>query len=231
MAVEREGDNVVIEAGVAPSFVVGLNEALVRWKTMFAFRNTQMPSRFGAPLANGFHVVNTFDHDVQVKVRLTGPSDWKFTRQEFEFSLAPEESSDQAFEVVLPIGASHGAHPIQIEFDIEGESEFHFSMARTLEVGTGSMGLLANSHLDEEGFLVVEQRLNNLGDRPIQFRCHLSAPARRRIRRTVKVSARGEIVTTYRLAEGRELLGKKLSIRAEEIGGAHMLNVEFTVGE
>ena len=122
-------------------------------------------------------------------------------------------------------------HPVKVEFDIQGEEEFRFSIDRTLEVGAGSLGMTVTSRTDENGYLIVEQRLVNRGAAPIVFRCHLSAPSRRRLRRTITVAAQGEIVATYRLPRASELAGRRLSLRAEEIGGTHMLNQEFTASE
>jgi hypothetical protein len=80
------------------------------------------------------------------------------------------------------------------------------------------------SHLDDEGNLVVEQQLVNLTDRFVSFNCLLFAEGRRRQRRQVYNLGRGRTTNVFILPEGEALVGTTLWLRAEEIGGARVLN-------
>ena len=74
------------------------------------------------------------------------------------------------------------------------------------------------------GSLVVEQHMTNLSDRPLSFQCVLFAPGRRRETRQILNLGRERTTLTFVLPDGEQLVGKKLFLRAEEIGGSRVLN-------
>ena len=67
----------------------------------------------------------------------------------------------------------------------------------------------------------------NRGEGPVSFRCQLSAPQRRRQRTQVIGLKPGRDDKLYRLADGEELIGQTLWLRAQEIGGPRVLNYRF----
>lgn len=220
-----EGAEQAVAVGPTPVFITGLNEAAARWRTDFAFVQDTLASTYGTAMPNGFRVESSFRHDVNVKVRMTPPADWKFSQREFEFSLAPGEKIERPFDITLPLGASHGPQPVRLEFEIVGQQTIAFAMVRKLVLGTGDLVLEAKTSLDPRGQMLVEQRMANRGSTALRFRCHLAIPARRRLRKNVVVPPNGEIVTVYRVPNGQELVGKRMLIHAEEFGGANMLNL------
>ena len=76
--------------------------------------------------------------------------------------------------------------------------------------------------------LVVEQHLTNLSNRPLSFQCVLFAPDRRRETRQIIDLGRERTTLTFVLPDGEQLIGKKLWLRAEEIGGSRVLNYTLT---
>jgi len=98
-----------------------------------------------------------------------------------------------------------------------------FSVHRTLQLGLDGVQIERTSAL-KNGALVVEVHLTNLSDRPFSFQCVLFAPERRRQSRQVIDLGRERTTLKFVLPEGEELIGKKLWLRAEEIGGFRVLN-------
>ena len=86
-----------------------------------------------------------------------------------------------------------------------------------------------HTHLDAEKHLVVTQTLINQTDDFVSFDCLLFAPNRRRQRIQVYNLGRGRNTQNYYLPQGDELIGEKLWIRAEEVGGQRMLNYHIAV--
>jgi hypothetical protein len=56
------------------------------------------------------------------------------------------------------------------------------------------------------------------------FRATLFAPDRRRQQLQMYIPGPERTTATYRLSSGRELLGKDLRLRLEELGGSRVLN-------
>jgi hypothetical protein len=84
------------------------------------------------------------------------------------------------------------------------------------------------SRLDEQGNLVVEQHLINTTQQFVSFNCLLFAEGRRRQRRQVYQLGQGRSTNVFVLPDGEELIGTTLWLRAEEIGGARVLNHHAT---
>ena len=95
----------------------------------------------------------------------------------------------------------------------------------------GDIELELESHLDEHGDLVVDQHLTNKTDRLVSFNCLLFVPDRRRVRRQVFNLGRGRQTTRFLIPDGKELIGLTLGLRAEEIGGARVLNSHIVAEE
>ena len=70
--------------------------------------------------------------------------------------------------------------------------------------------------------------LINKTDQFVSFNSLLIAPDRKRQRRAVRNLGRGRTENSFVFPNGQELIGSKLWLRAEEIGGARVLNHHIT---
>lgn len=215
----REPGGQVLSLGPTPTFITGVHEAIGRWRMTLALSHDRLPDATGGPQPLSFTVKNGFGQPVGGKARLILPADWKAMPETFDIKLAADEELIQPFELILPTNAGSGRQTIRIDFELMTDREYTFSVYRFLEVGLNDVFLEAISHLNEAGDLEVEQRLVNRTDQPVTFRCYLSAPDRRRLRKQVLKLPTGEDVQNYRLRNGQSLVGRPLAIRAEEIGG------------
>lgn len=96
-------------------------------------------------------------------------------------------------------------------------------------MGLGDVDLAATARINDRGELEVRQTVVNRGKTPVSFRCGLYAPDRCRQSSLVVGLVHGPDVQVYRLPNGRELLGKTLWVRAEEVDGPRVLNCRLTV--
>ncbi len=227
LPVEETPQGQRLSAGPLPTFVTGVNRAVAAWRLDFRFSSEQLASSFGVPLANGFRLTNVLDHGAGVRVRIVPPAGWKVTPESLDLRLAAGETAEPALAFILPSRANSGPQTVRVDVAIQGDRPVEFSLFRTLEVGSPDLRLEAASYLNEEGELEVEQRLINRSAEIVNFRCYLSAPNRRRLRSQALGVAHGENVQTYRLADGKSLVGQPLSVRAEEIEGDRVLNYTF----
>jgi hypothetical protein len=219
----------VVRAGRVPSFLVGASEAVVRWQLGCTFAREQIPSIPDQPHANSLLLKNSFPDAVGVKAKLFAPDRWIVEPNELALRLPGGAESQQPFTVTLPPDVLVGRQEIRIEFEIQADRPHHFSIDRHIEVGMGDVGLSGVAQLNERGELEVRQTVVNRGKTPVSFRCQLFVPDRRREASQVIDLDRAADVKVYALANGRELLGKTLWLRAEEVGGDRVLNCRLEV--
>ncbi len=206
--------------GPLPTFITGLSEGVARWQSALTFENSQLSSIAGREQTLMLRMKNTFPQGVSGELTLFAPKTWGFDPRPTRFKIAAGEEIRLPLPVTLMADANSGPQPVRLEFDVAGH---HFSVHRTLQLGLDDVQVEMTSGL-KNGALIVEEHLTNLSDRPLSFQCVLFAPDRRRQTRQVINLGREPTTLKFVLPEGEELIGKKLWLRAEEIGGSRVLN-------
>lgn len=226
---EQDGPRQVINVGMLPTFLLGINEQVSRWRMAVEFEHARMPSVFGTAHRNGIYVKNFFPQGAGGDITLHTPKVWKTYPQKMTFKLAAGEEMTKPFDVELKFEASSGKHPVQIDFDIHVDRRYQFSVYTDLEVGLGDVFIDVTSKLLPDGTLMVEQRMNNNLEKMVDFKCLLYAPDRRRQVNQVFRLGQGQDIKRYYFADGKDLIGKTFWLRAEEVGGLRILNYRFVV--
>jgi hypothetical protein len=149
------------------------------------------------------------------------------TPRELAFKLPAGATTTIPFEIMLPLDASTGPQEVRLDFDLAADSPYKFSVYRTIEIGDHDVYAQVTTRLDDSGELVVEQTLVNQTDQPLSFKCSLFAPDRRRMFARVPELGRGTDSKTFRLPDGKSLLGKTLWLHAEQDSGERILNYRF----
>lgn len=222
----RAGEQ-VLETTPSPRFVIGVNPHIARWRMTAAFAAEHVPSVFGATHKNELRLQNTFPQGVGGTVELTAPDGWQISPSKIDFKLAAEETIARPFEVALPFDATSGTASIRADFVVEADRQYRFSVYRSLTVGDGQLQLETTTRLEDDGSLVVEQRMTNHGGPLVDFKCKLFAPGRRPQRTQVFRLGEHPDVKIYRYPDGAELLGAEFWLRAQEVDGARVLNQRF----
>ncbi|QDT71985.1 COG1470 family protein [Lacipirellula limnantheis] len=226
---DASGDGQLVKVDRLPRFVLGLNPYVARWRMETRFAAKHVPSIFGAAHNNKLQLHNSFPQGVSGMVEIVGPEGWQITPARSDFKLAAGESFAKPIQVTLPFDATGGTSPVRIDFVVDGERQYRFSVYRNLIVGDGQLELDTYTRLEEDGTLVVEQRMVNFNSDPLDFKCQLYAPGRRRQRAQVTRLGPSPDVKVYRYPNGAELIGAEFWLRAQEIDGGRVLNHRFTV--
>jgi hypothetical protein len=234
-----EGNAHVIPVGPLPSFVLGLHEAITRWRMALSFDNPQLPSVYGKNHPNSIRIHNFFPQGVGGTFSIVVPQEegsdavndgsietaesadasgqWTIDPQRATFKIARNEDFSFPFEIRLK-NAMYGKHPIRVDFEVEADEHYVFSAYRELEVGTGDLTIHVNTFLDKDGSLVVHQVMTNLSDNRADFKCYLyggKRPQRMQVYRLGKEDDH----KFYRYPNGTELLDNQMLLEIEEIGG------------
>ena len=223
---ETEGGQGV-EVGPLPSLVVGIDRRVAQWAIGLSLAGNRIPGEPDPRHSTELAWSNPVNEDVEGTIRLIAPEGWKVDPQEIAFRMAGGESLRRTLDVAIPIRTPSGRHLLRADFEVRADRPMRFSVYRPIHVGPDGLRIDVETQLNPRGELEVQQRLVNETDRPVRFGCQLLAPDRRRL--TVQVACpAGELdVQTYRLADGKELLGKALWVLAQETGGARVLTYRF----
>ena len=217
----------ILEVGPLPLFVTGVNEAIARWRMDFALERDRIPSIFGVRHKNSFKLKNDFRHGVSGTADLVAPDVWTVHPRQTRFRLSPGETFQQPFEITLPYDARSGRQDVHIDFEIRADRAYRFSVYRHIDVGLRDVYVEIATRLNARGELEVDQRFVNETSDGVSFTCELFVPDRQRQKTQITGLGQGRDLKTYRLPDGKQLLGKTLWLRAEELGGSRVLNYRF----
>ena len=146
---------------------------------------SQLASVSGIEQVGRLQFRNTFPRNVSGSVTLRVPAMWEVRERKFSFRLSDKESRDEPLEVVLQADACTGPQRVQIDFEVEADRRYKFSIYRDVQVGSGDLVAELDSWLDDDGQLIVEQDLTNNSAYPLNLNCYLYAPGRRRARQQI----------------------------------------------
>ena len=221
----------VIPVGPTPVFITGASGPVMRMRMSFAFTTEQLPSVFGRVHHNAFRFENYFPLSTSGSVELFTPDVWRVAPRRTQFEMRGGQSVRKPVEILLPYEASSGRQEVRIDFDVNSDKNYKFSVYRHIDIGLGDVVVEADIRFNERGDLEVQQHLINHTDEELSFKCQLFVPGRRRLPSQVLDLGRGRDVRIYRLRNGSELVGKSLLLKVEEVDGQRILNYRITVPE
>ncbi|HEX5103620.1 MAG TPA: hypothetical protein VFV87_07415, partial [Pirellulaceae bacterium] len=217
-----------IAVGPLPTFLIGQSEGVARWQATVDFESLQVASVFNVEQSINLKIRNPFNQGISGEVKLQAPASWGVDPRPTRFKIAVGDELRLALPVTLLADANSGPQPVRLDFEITADRNYRFSVYRTLQLGLDDVQIELRTKLRNDGALIVEQQLNNLSERPVSFQCLLFPQGRRREIRQVINAQPGQTATTYILPRGEELIGQRLLLRAEEIGGPRVLNYTLT---
>jgi hypothetical protein len=247
---KQQGRAQVLEITPIPTFVLGLNEAITRWRMNVSFESTSVPSIFSKPHHNSLTFKNFFPQGVGGSVKIVVEQDqgtgsanqkdavtagfgldrWTIEPPQSAFQLAAGADFKFPFDIKLK-NALYGRQPIRIDFTVEADERIEFSVYGELEVGTADLTLVVRSHLDKDGTLIVEQLMRNRTGQLADFKCHLRSKGHQPQRMQVYRLGRELDRKVYRIPDGRDLVGKELLLEIEELNGQRTLNYRFIASD
>ena len=220
---QRDFDRQIIPVGPMPTIVRGVNTAIARWRMSFRFPNEQLDSIFGREQTVHYEFKNRFDQGLGGSISVETP--WEDTENsQHHFKVARNNVAKHSFQVTLKSNATSGPQPLRVNFEVTADRKYMFSVYRDLVVGSKDIKVDLITSLNEDGDLVVEQHMTNLTNQFVSFTCTVFVNGRKRIRKRVIGLARGRITLPFVFQNGEELIGERISLRAEEINGARVLN-------
>ncbi len=250
VAVPKQGHDQEIIVDETPSFVLGLHEAIARWRMNLHFETQYVPSIFSRPHHNSLSFKNFFPQGVGGTVKIVVLQDedltegaerkdaaatlaqdrWIIEPPHANFQLAAGAETKFPFDIKLKT-ALYGKQPVRIDFVVDADERIEFSVYDEMEVGTKELKLEVRSRIDKDGSLVVEQRMTNRTDNLADFKCHLRLPGEKPQRTQVYRLGHDVDRKIYRFPNGQKLMGKEMLLEIEELNGPRQLKYKFVAGE
>jgi hypothetical protein len=210
-----------------PAFLTDLDGPITQWQLDAGFSPDRLPSTPLAIMPVSLELRNSFPQSISGQVTVHGPKNWRIEPLSAEFRLDPRGQWIHRLDVALPNDILGGRQMVRLDFDIQADRHYRFTMYRPLTVTLGDVFFEGRAALNDRGELEVCQTMINSGKRAAAFRCNLFAPDRQRQSNVIVVQPLGKSDIIYRLADGEQLLGKSIWLRAEEIDGSHVLNLRI----
>lgn len=221
-----------IPVGQSPVFVTGASAPLLRWQMTAGFEQQRLRSQHGAQ-QQAVVGQNSFAQGVSGTVTLKAPEGWEVEPSQWPLRLAAGESFRLPVMVTLPADASLGSHDLGIEFEIQADRPYRFTVPRELVVGLGDVDVEVIENVLPDGRLEVVQTITNRTSptEVLNLRCDLFVPGTQRQRQYVVKLGTGRDTKRYLLGAADDLAGKELWLRAEQENGRRVLNYRWKVGK
>ena len=227
---QRRAHRQVFQVGPLPTFISGISPEMAMWRMNFELLDAKLEGLYGRPQYPRFRLKNPFRQGAGGTMQINVPKSWGMTPRPLRINMAGSEERVDRMEIMLRSNASSGEERVRIDFKVTADRDYQFSAWRRMEVGLGDVVMEFKTEIDEDGNLIVEQRMINKTDTSVNFKCFLFPPNRRRLRQNVLNLSRGTNLKVYSLPDAEDLVGQTLWVRAEEIHGSRVLNYRFTVG-
>jgi hypothetical protein len=214
-----------------------------------SFDKYQVPSIFKTPHSNSIRFQNFFPQGAGGSLKIVVMHDrgsgesfgreangvegsgfthdrWTIEPPQANFQLAAGQAMEFPFQIRLK-NALFGKQPLRVDFKVEAEEQFEFSVYREMEVGTEDLTLEVNTHLEKDGTLIIEQLMTNRAERLTDLKCYLYAKGRRPERMQVYRLGPSADRKVYRFSDGEDLVGHEMLLEIEEVNGPRVLRYRF----
>ncbi len=215
--------------GPWPTFIVGVDPLLARWRMNVNVSPTRIDSMLGRRQEFEVILKNPSASTASGQVRALTPEAWNVDPRPVSFNVEPHGETRVPISIVLRNDATTGPAMVQFDFAIESERSLRFNLLRQMEIGPEDLEIELTSSLDEAGNLVVRQEIINSGKRDFNLMCSLFASERQLQRARLRIGAGERLLKQYIWDNGKALVGTAVLLRVEEVGTDRIMNYRLNI--
>lgn len=218
-----------VQLDQTPIFLIDVDPVVVSTRMTARLVEDRIDSLLGRRQSVGLTVWNPTKKPLSGTATLVPPNDWLVESPPQAFDLAPGETRDLLYDIVLRNSARIGDVPLLFQFVMRNEPPLRFSIERKITVGPNGLEIeLTTKQVGQS--LVVQLQLRNRSGKEQQYDCLLFPPDGRQYQRRQIGVAVGETVRRdFVWEDGESLIGKTMLLRAVEQGGGRILNQSINV--
>ena len=220
----------IVELGPTPIVLRGCSSPIARWLLSIRFEKGKLRSEYGGH-EEALLGMNTFPQGLTGNVTLHMPHDWEVEPRTWPLQVGAGEKFRLPTLLTFPPDASLGQLRPTVDFEIQADRPYRFTMHLPYELGMGDLVLRVTGKRLPDGRLEVEQQIINNTTDVLNFNCSLFIPGQIRQKQVVTKLGRGEDKRFYYVPDFESLRGKQLWLRAEQIDGRRVLNYRLNVKE
>jgi NPCBM-associated, NEW3 domain of alpha-galactosidase len=224
----RVGDDVRVDVGPMPFFIVGVDSLSAQLRSSLAFDRPLLESSFQSH-ERKISFVNPSSSTLTGSLRLRPPSGWTFTPATFQFALAPGEKFDRPVTIDFPYNSFAGPKTILAEITTDGDPPTDIKVPLTLTLGLSDVGMRSLALRDGKD-LIVQQMITNYGDAPIDYTAYAVYPGATRQERLIGgLPAGRSTIKLYRFKDVKFVPGAVVRCGIRQLEGMRVLNDEVEI--
>lgn len=210
-----------------PTFITNIDRTVALWALSVTLDRQRIDSLLGRVQELKVEFNNPEGQSQSGAMLIQAPESWNVDRYPQPFNVDSLSVRTLPLSVALGNDATVGRNEVTIRFRLDGERPREFEVIRFVDVGPEDVRVVVATRLLPDGRLVVRQEITNESETVQQFDCYVYAPNRLRQRETTRVAPQATEIREFYWPAGKELLGKMMQLRAEQITGARTLNFRF----
>jgi hypothetical protein len=222
----RASGTTELTIGSMPVLLVDIDAQLALLRASVAIDRPLIESSFQAH-SRRLKFTNPFATAISGTVRLRAPSGWTLNPPTHTFNLNPGETYDRELTIEFPYNSYAGPKTIDAEFALQADRPANFTVPLTLQLGLSDVGMQTMAIRDGND-IVVQQMLQNYGDRPIDYTAFAIFPGQARQERLVtNLGAGRSTIKRYRFTDVGKSVGARVRVGVKELNGSRILNDEI----
>ena len=219
-----------IEIGPVPKFIIGADPTLLAFRMSVDVEQKQLDSFLGQVQKLSVSFANPTRDSLVGEMRILSPEAWTVEVPSRNWEALAGRSATHTFNVVLSNTAKIGQYEFPIQFEIDTVPPKLITVYRNVSVGPEGLDLNVTTRLLRDGELRVQIEITNNASRAQSYDCMLFPPPGRQYQRRFITVEPGETVRReIYWDKGKELVGKRMLLRAVEQDGRRILNYSVDV--
>jgi len=217
-----------LEVGATPILLMDIDASLAMLRASVALDQPLLESSF-QPHARRLRFTNPSNTAISGSVRLKAPPGWTVNPPTHTFSLNPGETFDHEVSIEFPYNSYAGEKTLEAQFLVQSDRNTTFTVPLTLHLGLSDVGMQTMALRDGKD-VIVQQTIQNYGEKPIDYGSFAIFPGQARQERLVTNLAPGRTtLKRYRFNNVQVSPGMKIRVGVKELNGSRILNDEVEI--
>jgi hypothetical protein len=224
----RSSGTTQLAIGPMPILLVDIDASTAMLRASVALDRPLLESSF-QPHPRRLRFSNPYRTAISGTVKLKAPPGWTINPPTHTFSLNPGEAFDHELTIEFPYNSFAGSKTIEAQFMVQADKTANFSVPLTLRLGLSDVGMQTLALRDGKD-VIVQQTIQNYGERPIDYGSFAIFPGQARQERLVTHLAPGRTtLKRYRFSDVKVTPGMKIRVGVKELEGSRILNDEVEI--